>query len=79
MMGQISIDTLKNESIAIIDAYYPEDGKAIAETLFGFNNPSGKLPYTIYPAEDVYATDFLSMNMTVCEKVPYGRSYKYYT
>ncbi len=34
----------------IFDAYFPgnEGGRAIAETIFGDNNPSGKLPFT-YP------------------------------
>ncbi len=45
---------------AVVEAYWPGDegGRAIAETLFGLNNPSGKLPFT-YPrfANDLVTYD----------------------
>ena len=31
-----------------------EGGTAIAETVFGLNNPGGKLPYTVYPHDYIF-------------------------
>ncbi|EGD75268.1 hypothetical protein PTSG_06921 [Salpingoeca rosetta] len=45
------------------------------ETIFGANNPGGKLPVTMYPSTYVDDIDFLNMSMTTGP----GRSYKYYT
>lgn len=44
-----SINEIVKYSDSIICAWYPGNygGKAIAETIFGFNNPSGKLPVSI--------------------------------
>ena len=47
---------------------------AIRETIFGLNNPGGKLPVTMYPSKYVNEIDFLNMSMTTGP----GRSYKYY-
>ena len=62
---------------AIVEAFMPgvHGGTAIAETIFGVNNPGGKLPVTIYPSSIINETDFISMDMTN----GVGRSYKYYT
>lgn len=45
------ISSIATDSAALIMAYLPcvKGGQAIAETLFGVNNPSGRLPYD-YPA-----------------------------
>lgn len=44
-----SIENIKEYSDAILCAWYPGNygGEAVAETLFGLNNPSGKLPVSI--------------------------------
>ena len=75
--GAISIDGLKDKAPAIIEAFMPgvHGGTAIAETIFGENNPGGKLPVTIYPSSIINETDFISMDMTN----GVGRSYKFYT
>jgi len=47
IMGRpIVMDEVKANSDAVLLAWYPgtEGGTAIAETVFGFNNPGGKLP-----------------------------------
>ncbi len=52
-----------------------QGGTAIAATVFGDNNPGGKLIATMYHSSYINETDFLNMSMTN----GVGRSYKYYT
>ncbi|WP_158941679.1 glycoside hydrolase family 3 C-terminal domain-containing protein [Granulicella sp. S190] len=57
---------------AIVDAWYPgeEGGKAIAETISGKNNPSGRLPVTFYTGVDQLPSfDDYAMH---------GRTYRYF-
>lgn len=56
---------------AIIDAWYPgaRGGRAIAETIFGENSPSGKLPVTFY-ADEKELPDFCDYSME-------NRTYRY--
>jgi beta-glucosidase len=58
---------------AVLEAWYPGEagGKAIAETLNGMNNPSGRLPVTFYRSvEDLPPFDDYSMK---------SRTYRYFT
>ena len=75
--GIIAIDNLTQTAPAILEAFMPgvHGAQAIAETVYGHNNPGGKLPVTIYPASYVDEVDFLDMSMTAGP----GRSYRYYT
>jgi len=61
----IIVEEWKDKINAIIHAFYPgmEGGTAIAKTIFGDNNPGGKLPFTVasdeshYPEFDRLATE----------------------
>jgi beta-glucosidase-like glycosyl hydrolase len=50
-------------------------GQGLAEVLYGKFNPSGRLPWTMYPADYVSQVDFTSMSM----RDGPGRSYRFYT
>ena len=56
---------------AVIQAWYPGEagGTAVAETLFGINNPAGRLPVTFYKS-DAQLPDFEDYDMS-------GRTYRY--
>jgi beta-glucosidase len=61
----IVVEEWKDKINAIVHAFYPgmEGGTAIARTVFGDNNPGGKLPFTVakneshYPAFDRFAEE----------------------
>jgi hypothetical protein len=74
-MGALAVDDLKETAPAILVNHYTQDGTAAAEVIFGDVNPSGKLPYTVYPSNYTETTDFLNMSMVAGE----GRTYRYYT
>ena len=50
----LAVPWAKEHAAAILEAWYPgeEGGTAIAETLAGDNNPSGRLPVTFYDSLD---------------------------
>ena len=77
--GAVSLDWAKasDQIDGIIEAFYPSvlGAQVIAETLFGKNNPGGKMPYSVLPASFVNTTKFEDMAMTAGE----GRTYRFYT
>lgn len=73
-LGALAIDSLKDSAEAILVNHYTPDGIAAAEVIFGDTNPSGKLPYTMYPKNYTTTTEFLNMSMVAGE----GRTYRYY-
>lgn len=68
----IAFGSVEDTYDALIQAWYPGQGgaKALAETIFGDNNPGGKLPVTFYRSNDDLP-DFLDYNME-------GRTYRYF-
>ncbi len=52
--GPLAVTWANDHLPAILSAWYPGEGggDTIARTLFGLNNPSGHLPYTVYQSLD---------------------------
>ena len=50
--GSLSIDWIKSNVPTVVEAFEGGEsaGTALAQVLFGQVNPSGILPYTVYPA-----------------------------
>jgi beta-glucosidase len=69
----LAVPWAKEHAAAILEAWYPgeEGGAAIAETLAGDNNPSGRLPVTFYDSLD-QLPPFESYSMA-------GRTYRYFS
>ncbi|XP_074562146.1 beta-xylosidase/alpha-L-arabinofuranosidase 2-like [Curcuma longa] len=71
-----------DEISAILWVGYPGEagGAAIADVLFGYFNPSGRLPVTWYPESFADAVDMTDMRMRPDPSVGYpGRTYRFYT
>jgi beta-glucosidase len=71
--GAVAVKWASEHADAVLQAWYPGEagGTAIAETLLGRNNPSGRLPVTIYKSvQDLPA--FIDYRMI-------GRTYRYFT
>lgn len=72
--GEISTEELLGDLDGLLMAYMPHTSTAVAEVLCGAINPSGRLPYTIYPNNYTAQVDFLDMSLTR----GLGRGYRYF-
>jgi beta-glucosidase len=69
----VALNWAATHADAVLQAWYPGEagGTAIAETLLGHNNPSGRLPVTVYKSvQDL--PPFIDYRMT-------GRTYRYFS
>jgi beta-glucosidase len=71
--GALALQNAAQNAAAILEAWYPGQagGVAIAETLYGENNPSGRLPITFYASTD-QLPPFNNYSMK-------DRTYRYFT
>ncbi|GLT27328.1 hypothetical protein SLA2020_023340 [Shorea laevis] len=82
--GGFDITFAKNDSkvTSILWVGYPGEagGAAIADVIFGYYNPSGRLPMTWYPQSYVDKVPMTNMNMRPDPANGYpGRTYRFYT
>ncbi|XP_042493015.1 beta-xylosidase/alpha-L-arabinofuranosidase 2-like [Macadamia integrifolia] len=82
--GGMDITFAKNNDniTSILWVGYPGEagGAAMADVIFGYYNPSGKLPMTWYPQEYVDKVPMTNMNMRPDPATGYpGRTYRFYT
>ncbi|KAL5703808.1 xylan 1,4-beta-xylosidase [Ranunculus cassubicifolius] len=71
-----------NKITSILWVGYPGEagGAAIADVVFGYFNPSGRLPMTWYPQAYAETVNMTNMNMRPDPKTGYpGRTYRFYT
>ncbi|KAL2615478.1 hypothetical protein AAZV13_08G068500 [Glycine max] len=77
----VSFAKNNNKITSILWVGYPGEagGAAIADVIFGFHNPSGRLPMTWYPQSYVDKVPMTNMNMRPDPATGYpGRTYRFY-
>ncbi|XP_064404909.1 uncharacterized protein LOC135350121 [Halichondria panicea] len=75
--SSVDISWALSNADAVMWVGYPgqSGGQAMAEILVGMVNPSGRLPFTMYPKDYVNQISMFDMSMRISP----GRSYKFYT
>ncbi|KAK7302497.1 hypothetical protein RJT34_13387 [Clitoria ternatea] len=77
----VSFAKTNDKITSILWVGYPGEagGAALADVLFGFYNPSGRLPITWYPQSYVEKVPMTNMNMRADPATGYpGRTYRFY-
>ncbi|CAL0300804.1 unnamed protein product [Lupinus luteus] len=77
----VSFAKTNDKITSILWVGYPGEagGAAIADVIFGFHNPSGRLPITWYPQSYADNVPMTNMNMRADPATGYpGRSYRFY-
>jgi len=78
----ISFARYNRKISSILWVGYPGEagGDALAEIIFGYHNPGGRLPVTWYPQDFVAKAPMTNMNMRPDRATGYpGRTYRFYT
>ncbi|KAF3657276.1 Beta-D-xylosidase 4 [Capsicum annuum] len=76
---QFAVDNPKITSILWVGFPGEAGGAALADIVFGYYNPSGRLPMTWYPQSYADKVDMTNMNMRPDPKTGFpGRSYRFY-
>jgi len=75
--GPVDISMAKAKASGVMHSFYPGEfgGDAIINTLLGVSNPSGRLPYTMYPNTMTKNRKVTDMDLRSVE----GVTYKWYT
>ncbi|MEV5754441.1 glycoside hydrolase family 3 C-terminal domain-containing protein [Actinoallomurus sp. NPDC052308] len=78
--GPVTIDNIKNDFPAIVFSAYngESQGTALADVLFGKQNPSGHLDFTWY-ADDAQLPGMKNYGLTPSQTGGIGRTYQYFT
>jgi beta-glucosidase-like glycosyl hydrolase len=78
--GPVAIDNVKNDFPAIVFSAYngESQGTALADVLFGKQNPSGHTDFTWY-ADDAQLPDMKNYGLTPSQTGGIGRTYQYFT
>ncbi|HJP77477.1 MAG TPA: glycoside hydrolase family 3 C-terminal domain-containing protein, partial [Pseudonocardiaceae bacterium] len=78
--GPVGIDNVKNDFPAIVFSAYngESQGTALADVLFGKQNPSGHLDFTWY-ADDSQLPGMKNYGLTPSQTGGLGRTYQYFT
>ncbi|HEX4702661.1 MAG TPA: glycoside hydrolase family 3 C-terminal domain-containing protein, partial [Pseudonocardiaceae bacterium] len=78
--GPVAVDNIKGKFPAIVFSAYngESQGTALADVLFGKQNPSGHLDFTWY-ADDTQLPDMKNYGLTPSQTGGIGRTYQYFT
>ena len=74
--GPLAVDWVRDNVATVLEVFEggQSAGTALADVLFGDVNPSGMMPFTVYPADYVNQVSMVDMSM----RAGPGRTYRFY-